>query len=325
MQIARQLSDVSFEINSVVSVGSFDGVHRAHQEVIREVIRRARERSGRSVIVTFEPHPKLVLGPAPKDIRLLTTLEERTDLCARVGVELFFVIPFTFEFSRQTFRDFYLKYIVKGVGASEVIEGYDHHFGRDREGSIQELLQMGREFDFSVIAMKPVTVGDEIVSSSAIRHHLLQGNVERAAELLGRPYSLTGTVVRGDGRGRALGYPTANIAPTSPVKMVPLNGIYVAVVRWQSSVSYGLVSIGTRPTFTENGDRRMEVHILDFEGDLYDATIDIQFLKRLREERKFDTAGELVRQMDADKEAGKQAIQEHEKILRQPLTGASRT
>ncbi|MEX1138805.1 MAG: riboflavin biosynthesis protein RibF [Bacteroidota bacterium] len=325
MKIVRQLSEIFFERNSVVSVGSFDGVHRAHHELIREVVRRSKEKGGRSVLVTFEPHPKLILGPSPKDVRLLTTLEERTDLFGRIDVDLLFVIPFTFEFSRQSFREFYLKYIVKGVGASEVIEGYDHHFGRDREGSIQELLQMGREFDFSVIAMKPVTLGNEIVSSSAIRNHLLRGDVTRAAELLGRLYALNGTVVRGDGRGKALGYPTANIAPSSSVKLVPMNGIYVGVIRWNSSVSYGLVSIGTRPTFVENGDRKVEIYILDFDGDVYGESMEIQFFKRLREERKFNTVEELVHQMDADKEAGIHAIQEYEKILRQPLAGTNRT
>lgn len=325
MKTVRHLTEVGFQRNSVVSVGSFDGVHRAHQEVIGEVTRRAKERGGRSVLVTFEPHPKLVLGPSPGDVRLLTTLDERMDLCGRLDVDLFFVIPFTFEFSRQSFREFYLKYIVEGVGASEVIEGYDHHFGRDRGGSVQDLLQMGREFDFSVIAMKPVTLGGEIVSSSAIRAHLLEGEVTRASELLGRPYSLNGTVVRGDGRGKSLGYPTANIAPSSPVKMVPQNGIYVGMARWRSSVSYGLISIGTRPTFVENGNRSIEVYLLGFEGDLYGESIELQFLRRLREERKFDTAEELVHQMNADKEAGIQAIQEYEKILRQPLTGINRT
>lgn len=325
MKTVRHLSEIEFQRNSVVSVGSFDGVHRAHQEVIREVTRRARGRGGRSVLVTFEPHPKLVLGPAPGEVRLLTTLEERIELCDQLDIDLLFVIPFTFEFSRQSFREFYIQYIVEGVGASEVIEGYDHHFGRDREGSVQGLLQMGREFDFSVIAMKPVTLGGEIVSSSAIRKHLLEGDVARAAELLGRPYSVTGTVIRGDGRGKSLGYPTANIVLSSPVKLVPQDGIYVGMVRRRSSVSYGLISIGTRPTFVENGERSIEVYLIDFEGDLYGESIEIRFLKRLREERKFPTAEELIQQMNDDKEAGIRAIQEYEKILRQPLTGTNRT
>lgn len=325
MKTVRHLSEIEFQRNSVVSVGSFDGVHRAHQEVIREVTRRARGRGGRSVLVTFEPHPKLVLGPAPGEVRLLTTLEERIELCDQLDIDLLFVIPFTFEFSRQSFREFYIQYIVEGVGASEVIEGYDHHFGRDREGSVQGLLQMGREFDFSVIAMKPVTLGGEIVSSSAIRKHLLEGDVARAAELLGRPYSVTGTVIRGDGRGKSLGYPTANIVLSSPVKLVPQDGIYVGMVRRGSSVSYGLISIGTRPTFVENGERSIEVYLIDFEGDLYGESIEIRFLKRLREERKFPTAEELIQQMNDDKEAGIRAIQEYEKILRQPLTGTNRT
>lgn len=325
MKTVRHLSEIEFQRNSVVSVGSFDGVHRAHQEVIREVTRRARGRGGRSVLVTFEPHPKLVLGPAPGEVRLLTTLEERVELCDQLDIDLLFVIPFTFEFSRQSFREFYIQYIVEGVGASEVIEGYDHHFGRDREGSVQGLLQMGREFDFSVIAMKPVTLGGEIVSSSAIRKHLLEGDVARAAELLGRPYSVTGTVIRGDGRGKSLGYPTANIVLSSPVKLVPQDGIYVGMVRRRSSVCYGLISIGTRPTFVENAERSIEVYLIDFEGDLYGESIEIRFLKRLREERKFPTAEELIQQMNDDKEAGIRAIQEYEKILRQPLTGTNRT
>lgn len=325
MRIARHLSDVEFERNSVVSVGSFDGVHRAHQEVIREVVGRAGDRRGRSVVVTFEPHPRQVLGPASADIRLLTTLQERERLFGELGIDVLFVIPFTFEFSRQTFREFYVKYIVKGVGVSEVIEGYDHHFGRDREGSVRELLQMGREFDFSVIAMKPVTLGEKVVSSSEIRSLLLQGNVSAAGELLGRSYALSGTVVRGDGRGKALGYPTANIDPSSPAKLVPADGIYVAIVRWSSSSFYGLVSIGTRPTFAEHGERKVEAYILGYDGDLYGAFLEILFLRRIREERRFGSAAELVSQMDADKKEGLRIIQEFEKILRQPLSGTGRT
>jgi riboflavin kinase/FMN adenylyltransferase len=184
---------------------------------------------------------------------------------------------------------------------------------------------MGREFDFSVIAMKPVTVGDTVVSSSEIRNLLVQGNVTAAEELLGRPYSLAGNVVRGDGRGKSLGYPTANIEPSSNAKLVPSNGIYVVIARWDATVSYGLVSIGTRPTFGEKGARCIEVHILGFEGNLYGTSIEIRFLKRLRDEQKFNTVEELVKQMDADKQASEQVIQEYEKILRQPLTGTGRT
>ena len=158
MNIARRPSDIGFDRNSVVTVGSFDGVHLAHQSVLRAVVQRARDRNGRSVAVTFEPHPKQVLVHDGAPITLLTTLEERIALCADQGLDLLYVLEFTYEFSRQRFRDFYKKYVVEGVGVSEVVEGYDHHFGRDREGSVRELLAMGNEFGFTVTAMKPVTV-----------------------------------------------------------------------------------------------------------------------------------------------------------------------
>jgi riboflavin kinase/FMN adenylyltransferase len=323
MFVARHLREVEFDRNSVVSVGSFDGVHRAHQEVIHSVVTRAYERGGRSVIVTFDPHPKQVLAPHKDEIRLLSTLEERIEMCADLRVSVVYVIEFTYEFSRRSFREFYDQIIVKGIGVSEVIEGYDHHFGRDREGSIQELVQMGKEFDFSVIAMKPVTVGDEVVSSSAIRKHLLGGNVHRAAELLGRPYQIRGTVRRGDGRGRSLGYPTANLELTDPAKLIPADGVYVTSVRWGDVAYYGMANIGRRPTFTNHGERAVEVHLLGFDGSLYGGHLEVYFLHRLRDEAKFDSTSALVRQMDADKAETLAFVNDYEKVLRASSGGTA--
>jgi len=299
MRRASRLGEVEYQKNSVVTVGSFDGVHLAHREVIEEVVQRARARKGRSVVLTFEPHPKEVLSGTP--VHLLTTLEERQTLCEELGVDLFFVVEFTYEFSRQSSREFLVRYIIQGTGVSEVVEGYDHHFGRDREGSIEELLKLGKEFEFSVVAMKPVYVEEEIVSSSRIRQHLLEGRVDRAERLLGRPYAFSGKVVRGDGRGRSLGYPTANISPASSRKVVPRDGIYFARVDLGDDARFGMVSIGVRPTFTTDGQRIVEVNILDFEGDLYGRAITIQFLKRLRDEMKFESVKLLVEQMHRDK------------------------
>ena len=299
MRRASRLSDVEYQKNSVVTVGSFDGVHLAHREVIEEVGRRARARNGRSVVLTFEPHPKEVLSGTP--VHLLTTLEERRALCEELGVDLFFLVEFTYEFSRQTSREFLVRYIIQGTGVSEVVEGYDHHFGRDREGSIEELVRLGKEFEFSVVAMKPVYIEEEIVSSSRIRQHLLEGRVDRAERLLGRPYALSGTVVRGDGRGRSLGYPTANIRLSSSRKVVPQDGIYFARVDLGGDVRFGMASIGVRPTFTTDGQRIVEVNILDFESDLYGRVITIQFLNRLRDQMKFDSVELLVEQMHRDK------------------------
>ncbi len=315
MTIARQLSEIPFNKNSVVTVGSFDGVHLAHQAVLQEVVRRSRARGGRSVVVTFEPHPKQVLTQAGPPITLLSTIEERTRLCEEQEIDLLCVLEFTYEFSRVSFREFYQRYVIEGIGVSEVVEGYDHHFGRDREGNMQQLLAMGREFEFSVTAMKPVYVQNEIVGSTTIRSHLLEGNVERAATLLGRPYGIRGEVVRGDARGKSLGYPTANLRLPVESKLVPLNGIYFVSVAWGEMQYYGMMSIGVRPTFEPLGSRTLEVHILGFQGDLYGRMIDVQFLRRLREERKFDSVSDLIKQMDKDKEMSLSLVQEHAKLL----------
>jgi riboflavin kinase/FMN adenylyltransferase len=313
MDIVYLLSDVNYVKNSVVTVGTFDGVHLAHQELIRDVVQRARGRKGRSIVITFDPHPKEVLTGKP--LHLLTSIEERQQMCEQLGVDVFFCTEFTYDFSRQSSRDFYLRYVIQGTGVSEVVEGYDHHFGRDREGSIEELLRLGREFEFSVDALKPVYVDEEIVSSSQIRQHLLQGRVDRAHRLLGRPYPVAGSVVRGDGRGRRLGYPTANLQLSSNRKMIPQDGIYFAQVEIDATVYSCMVSIGVRPTFFTHGQRTIEAHLLDFDGDLYGKVITLQFLKRLREERKFESAAQLIEQINKDKEESRRLEQEFQAQL----------
>jgi riboflavin kinase/FMN adenylyltransferase len=299
MDVVFSRNTIQYDKNTVVTVGTFDGVHEGHREILREVVRRATARGGRSVVVTFEPHPREVVGTAA--VQLLTTLDERQRLIDEVGPDILFVIPFTYEFSRQSFREFYLTYFIEGIGVSEIVEGYDHHFGRDREGNIEELLKLGKEFELSIVVVKPYTVDGEVVSSSKIRQHLIDGNVERARVLLGRPYSVTGTVVRGEGRGARLGYPTANIALASAKKIVPRDGIYFVGVRVDQKFHPGMASIGVRPTFSSNGQRTVEVNILEYRGDLYGQSIELHFLKRLRDEQKFDSAEALVAQMDRDR------------------------
>lgn len=314
MQVALQLSEIPFDKNSVVTVGSFDGVHRAHQAVLKEVVDRASRRRGRSVAVTFEPHPKEVISKQPDDVRLLTSAEEKRGYCAELGLDWLLVLPFTYEFSRQGARDFFLRYLVEGTGVSEIVEGYDHHFGRDREGSVEELVKLGKEFEFSVVAMKPVYAGGDVVSSSKIRSLLLDGDVERANELLGRSYLLSGTVVKGAGRGKTLGFPTANISLSFSKKVVPRNGIYFVQVEVEEQPHSGLVSIGVRPTFEKDGERIIEAYLLDFDRSLYGKTIRLSFLKRLRDELKFDSGEELIAQMKADREQAQSLRMEFQKV-----------
>ncbi len=307
MDIVFQLSDIKYLKNSVVTVGTFDGVHLAHQQLLRTVVESARARSGRSVVLTFEPHPKEILMGKP--VHLLTSTEERQQICEELGIDVFFRIPFTYEFSRQSSREFYVRYVVQGCGVSEVVEGYDHHFGRDREGSVEELLKLGREFEFSVAALKPVYVDEEVVSSSQIRHHLLHGRIDRARRLLGRPYSITGIVEKGDARGRELGYPTANLQLLDK-KLVPQDGIYFAQADVAGTNTYSMVSIGIRPTFYAKGRRIVEAHLLDFSGDLYGQSLALQFLNRLRDEQKFESAQQLVEQMHLDEQHSRQLMEE---------------
>jgi len=303
MIVVRSLQDIPFDKNSVVTVGTFDGMHLAHQAIVRTVVESARKRNGRSVVVTFHPHPRQVLRSDGRPIALLSTLDERTEQCAALGVDVLVVLEFTAQFSRISARDFYERYVVKAIGVSEVVEGYDHHFGHKRGGGIDQLNAFGREFGFLVQTLDALYVEQDLVSSSAIRSQLQEGNVAKAADLLGRPYPYSGVVWRGDGRGRQLGYPTANLRSAEPDKLIPQNGIYFVRVPMGNEQRYGMTSIGVRPTFYAAGERTVEVNILDFDGDLYDQTVEIEFLERLRDEEKFGSADELIRQMDRDKQA----------------------
>jgi riboflavin kinase/FMN adenylyltransferase len=301
MKLANQLSQITHDRNSVVTVGSFDGMHLAHQEIIREVVQRAVRRNGRSVLVTFEPHPREIVGKQ-KGVPILTTPEEKQEIAESFGVTVFFTIAFDYGFSRMTAREFYLNYLVNGIGVSEIVEGYDHHFGRDREGSIQEMLTLGKEFGYSSFAVKQFVLNGTVVNSTMVRDFLANGDVENAKVFLGRAYTLDGTVVVGDKRGRKLGFPTANIRPYSSKKIIPKNGIYFVGVRLGTTWHSGIASVGVRPTFGPDGERTLEVYVLNFEGDIYGSQLRIAWHKRLRDETKFESAEQLVQQMKLDRE-----------------------
>ena len=303
MTIVRLPAQPVHDRNSVVTVGTFDGVHVAHREIVREVVNRAHMREGRSVVVTFDPHPKEVVTSVKGPVKLLTTLEERIASFEPLGVDLLVIIPFTLDFSRLGSHEFYQQYIVEKIGVSEVVVGYDHMFGRNREAGIDELVHMGKEFGFSVFAVAPLAVDGEPVSSTRIRKALAAGDIERSRRLLGASYSLTGDVVGGDRRGGAvLGFPTANIKPRHDKKIIPGNGVYVVSVTVGGQQRFGMLNIGVRPTVTDDAKETIEVHIFDFSGDLYGAPITVSFLRKLREERRFASLQDLVDQLHRDRE-----------------------
>jgi len=307
MRNVFRLQDVGYEKKSIITIGTFDGVHLAHQQIIREVVNRAKKRNGRSVVVTFEPHPREILAPF-SDIKLLTTVEERREAISSLGVDVLYSVEFNRSLSQKTSREFYSEYIMNGIGASEVVEGYDHHWGRNREGTMDSLIALGNEFGFSVTSIEPFSQNGVVVSSSMIRDALTHGNVELAATFLGASYAVHGIVIAGDKRGRMLGYPTANLKLASERKLIPQNGIYFVRVEIEQEDFFGMASIGVRPTFYQDGQRLIEVHILDFNRDIYGKTVSVKFMKRLRDELKFQSVDELIHQMKNDEELSRSYI-----------------
>jgi len=306
MIIARTLAEIVHDNATVVTVGTFDGVHRGHQAIISEVVSRAKSIGGRSMAVTFDPHPKEVIDRAP--VALLMTLGERCEALAALQIDAALVVRFTPEFSRLSPREFYVRYIIEGIGAREVVEGHDHTFGRDREAGVTTLVELGREFGVDTTAVHPVLIGGERVGSSAIRRALGEGNVGKANRFLGRMYELGGTVVKGDARGASLGFPTANVRPNSGQKVVPMNGVYAVRVEWKEKLLDGMLNIGVRPTVTDGSVTTIEAHMFDFRENIYGDPLRILFAERVRDERKFSSKEELITQLGSDRERCKEIL-----------------
>jgi riboflavin kinase/FMN adenylyltransferase len=230
------------------------------------------------------------------------TLEERLEALAALQIDTALVVRFTPEFSRLLPREFYVRYIIEGIGAREVVEGHDHTFGRDREAGVTMLVELGREFGVNTTAVHPVLIGGERVGSSAIRRALGEGEIGKATGFLGRMYELGGTVVRGDARGAGLGFPTANVRPASGQKVVPMNGVYAVRVEWKGKMLDGMLNIGVRPTVTDGSTRTIEAHLFDFGETIYGDDVRILFAERVRDERKFTSKEELITQLGSDRD-----------------------
>lgn len=290
-------------VGSVVTIGTFDGVHRGHQEVLREVVDRARAHRLRSVLVTFHPHPVRVVRPeaAPP---LLATTPERKLLLASSGVEYAVFLHFDRALQAYTARRFVEEVLLERLQMRELVIGHDHHFGRGREGSAETMRELGVELGFEVTVVAPVRLGGEPVSSTRIRQALERGDAAEAARCLGRLYSLRGQVVHGDHRGRELGFPTANLRVDDPEKLLPAPGIYAAYGRVRGERLPGLLHLGPRPTFPGTA-ATVELYLMDWSGDLYGATIEVELCERLRGVERFDSVDALVAQMRRDEEAGR--------------------
>ncbi len=302
------LSEVEHDPDTVLTVGTFDGVHVGHRRIMRRVLEKAENRQHRSVIVTFDPHPRNIINPGSEGIRLLTTLEERCQLLEEIGIHEMVVIPFDRDFSLKSSKEFVEEILFSKVGISEFVIGYDHHFGKDREGTIDTVKRLGNKLGFNTEVVSRKDVNEKPVSSTAIRELLMEkGDIKQANKFLGRCYRLTGTVVHGQKRGEELGFPTANIKPDHEQKAVPRNGVY-AVRGYVNNEEYaGMMNIGTRPTFGSDEEPVLEVHFLEFNADLYGKTLQVEFLERIRNEQKFDSKEELINQLKKDKKIAENA------------------
>lgn len=303
------LNDVEREPNTVLTVGTFDGVHQGHRTLIETVVKKAQEQNARSVIVTFDPHPREIITPGNPSVRLLTTLEERCELMTDIGVDLMVVIPFNRDFSLLSSEEFVEDVVFNKIGIKEFVIGYDHHFGRDREGTIETVKEMGTNLGFNAHVVSKKEVGETTVSSSKIRKMINEkGDVEEAAKLLGRFYILNGTVVHGNKRGKGLGFPTANIKPDHQRKVVPKVGVYAVKVRINGQIFNGMMNVGIRPTFSEGYERTLEVHIFDFSDEIYGKPIQVRFITRIRDEIKFEGKEQLIQQLNKDKSVAKEIL-----------------
>jgi len=285
-----------------LTTGTFDGVHVGHVKIIDQLNKIAKEEGRRSVILTFFPHPRKVLFPDDHGLRLLTTMEEKLALFEKAGIDDVIIHPFSKEFSRFNAVEYVRDLLVEGIHMKHMVIGYDHHFGRNREGGIDQLREMAPLYDFNVTEISAKDIDDVNVSSTKIRAALDEGNVEIASAYLGYLYSFEGKVVHGKKRGNQIGYPTANLAEIDDTKLIPKNGVYSVEAELNGLLHRGMMNIGFNPTFEDEGQRSIEVHIFDFDGDLYGVQLRVFVLKYLRTEKRFSDLGELIKQMDTDKQ-----------------------
>jgi riboflavin kinase/FMN adenylyltransferase len=302
MEIHRGYKNICLR-NPFVTVGVFDGVHLGHRVLLDHLVSGAKRSGGKSVVVTFDPHPRLILSERTRGLSFLSTPDEKKKLLEESGIDHLIVLPFTRDLGNMDAKDFIKKILVEEIGMKHLIVGYDNHFGKDKGGDYKKISECAGLYGFDVDLIEGMYSSGVIISSTSIREALLNGRLEDANRLLGYCYSLTGRVVRGRQLGHKLGFPTANIKPGSTCKLIPSDGVYAVEVISGNSKLKGIMSIGYNPTVNKTKRKRsIEVHILDFDMDLYEQQITAVFRFRLRDEKKFENKEQLVNQMKQDKQ-----------------------
>jgi riboflavin kinase/FMN adenylyltransferase len=302
LRVFHDIHSYLVEKDTAVTTGTFDGIHIGHKKILSRLNEMCHQQALRSVLLTFDPHPRKVLFPDDHGLQLLNTLDEKLELLEATGIDDVIVHPFTKEFSRTTAIYYVRDLLVQKLSMKKLVIGYDHQFGRNREGSIDQLREYAPLYNFDVSEIPAQDIDDVSVSSTKIRKALLAGEVDRASSFLSYDYFVTGSVVEGKKRGAGLGFPTANIQMNSDTKLIPRMGVYAVKVLVDDVFYFGMLNIGHNPTFGSNSTRTMEVNIFDFNQNIYQKNIRVYFKARIRDEKKFNSPEELVSQLNMDKD-----------------------
>ena len=302
LKIYKNLSSFKSDKKTVLTTGTFDGVHLGHQKILKRLVQSAQEMNAESVLFTFNPHPRMILYPDDHGLRLLTSPDEKSKILNDLGVDHLIEYPFSKEFSKMSARSYVRKILVGKIGISKIIIGYDHRFGNHREGNYNKLLEFGEIYNFKIEQITALEMEEIKISSTKIRNALLSGELDVASKYLGRNYEVNGKVVGGKKIGSKIGFPTANILPDYEWKLIPSNGVYAVNCYFEDKKVAGILNIGTRPTVNESDDISIEVHLLGWDGLIYDVDIKVEFLYKIRDEKKFDSLEELKNQIELDKQ-----------------------
>jgi riboflavin kinase/FMN adenylyltransferase len=309
MKIYHSLEEIPFDPKTILTIGTFDGVHKGHRQILQRLVDESQNERLRNLVITFEPHPQIIIQkPGKPEITLLTTIKERLELFESIGIENVLIIDFTNEFSKIEPEIFIEDYLIKGIGVHKVIIGYDHSFGKNRKGNYELLKKFGEIHNFEVEKAEPYFENEQIISSTLIRNLLKNNKIKEANAFLGYNYFVKGVVQFGRGMGAQLGYPTANIKSGNIHKLLPGNGVYIVYSFLDEKKYYGIANIGVRPTLTNDTKPTLEVNYLDFDNDLYEKEIIVNFLDFIRNEIKFQNTDELVLQIKKDEKYAKKFI-----------------
>ena len=301
MKVFRDLNNLPTFTNSVITVGTFDGVHKGHQQILTKLSKKAKELNGESILITFHPHPRFVINPEDKSLKLINTLDEKVKILARYNIDNLVIVAFTKEFSNISATKYINDFLIKNFKPKCIAIGYDHHFGKNRTGNILLLKKFQSKFDYEILKIEKEELEEITISSTKIRKALSEGNVSQATDLMNHEYIIEGIVTKGKQIGRKINFPTANILIEKDYKLVPKNGVYAVRIIHNNQKYKGMLNIGIKPTFTEN-KKTIEVNIFDFDGNIYGEQICIKFVTFLRNEKKFDSIEKLKNQLIFDKQ-----------------------